>query len=249
MRFSLLHPSRQRLAMAERAIVEWTGNQSGAHAIDYVLSIDDDDDVAGYRALAERRGVRLAVNANRSVVEAANAAARVATGEVLIVVSDDFGCPVGWDAALAAVLGDRRDAAVLVHDGGEARILTLPIVGRALYERLGYVYHPAYVSLFCDDDLTQTAAALGCLLDARHLIFPHRHYTTGAVAYDATYAKENSNAAWWHGWRTFEKRRAARFGLLPRSPAVRARQLAIDARYLTRTYGSRVKQWLLRPTR
>jgi glycosyltransferase involved in cell wall biosynthesis len=248
-RFSLLHPSRDRQEMAARTIGEWMDNASGAHHYEYLLSIDDDDDAAGYGRLASQRGVRLLVNRNRSVVDAVNAAAKVATGEVLIVVSDDFGCPPRWDEALAQAMGERRDVAVLVHDGVEGRILTLPVVGRTLYEALGWIYHPAYVSLFCDDDLTQAAAVRGKLLDARHLVFPHRHYSTGHGVMDATYARENSHHAWWHGWRTFEKRRLEEFGLRPRTPAVRTGQLAVDLRYYVRVTGSRVKRLLrgLRP--
>jgi hypothetical protein len=232
--FSLLHPSRGRLGLAEEAIAEWSAKASGAHRVEHILSIDADDDVAGYRALAARTGVQLIVNPNRSLVDAANHAARIATGEVFIVVSDDFGCPDGWDATLAEVLGDRRDVAILVDDGVDGRILTLPIIGRALYERLGYVYHPAYFSMFVDDDLTQTAAALGKLVDARHMRFPHRHYSTGQRDIDPTYARQNSGRAWLSGWRTFERRRASNFGLQPRTLHVRARELAIDARYAMR---------------
>ena len=86
-RFSLLHPSRGRLERAAQAIGEWTARRSGAHAVEHILSVDTDDDVAGYRRVADAAGVRLVVNANRSVVDAANAAARAATGDVLIVVS------------------------------------------------------------------------------------------------------------------------------------------------------------------
>ncbi len=190
--------------------------------------------------------MQLVVNANRSIVDAVNAAARTSTGDVLVVVSDDFGCPDGWDRALAEVIGNRRDVAVLVHDGIEGRIMTLPILGRALYETLGWVYHPVYVSMFVDDDLTHTAAAMGRLVDARHLIFPHRHYSVGSSALDPTYARQNSNAAWWHGWRVIEKRRANGFGLGARTLAVRAKEVEIDVRYFVRIYGSRVKRLLLR---
>ena len=245
-RYSLLHPSRGRLERAGEAIREWTARRSGAHAVEHILSIDTDDDVPGYRRLAEATGVRLIVNVNRSLVDAVNAAARASTGDVLIVVSDDFGCPDGWDRALAEVFGERRDVAVLVHDAVQGRILTLPILGRALYETLGYVYHPAYVSMFVDDDLTLTAEAMGRLVDARHLVFPHRHYSVGRSALDPTYARQNSNAAWWHGWRVIEKRRANGFGLGARTLAVRAKEVEIDVRYFARIYGSRVKRMLLR---
>ncbi|MFN8642716.1 MAG: hypothetical protein U0802_14070 [Candidatus Binatia bacterium] len=244
--FGLLHPSRGRPDLAAQAIAEWTAKRSGEHPVDHVLSIDADDDVVGYRRVAEATGVRLVVNPNRSIVDAANAAARASTGDLLIVVSDDFGCPDGWDRALAEVVGERRDVAVLVHDEIDGRILTLPIIGRALYEELGYVYHPAYFSMFVDEDLTCTAAAMGRLVDARHLVFPHRHYSVGRSALDATYARQNSHAAWWHGWRVIEKRRASNFGLDSRTLAVRLKELEIDLRYLVRTCGSRAKRVFVR---
>jgi hypothetical protein len=243
--YSLLHPSRGRVRAAEQAIAEWMGKAGGNHSIEYLLSVDSDDDVEGYRALAERRGVQLVVGGNRSIVDAVNRAAGAANGEVLIVVSDDFGCPERWDDQLATVLGGRRDVAVLVHDGVDARILTLPIVGRALYELLGYVYYPAYISMLCDDDLTETVRGLGKLIDARHLLFPHRHHSRGGQPFDATYARQNSSAAWRVGWRVFEKRRVSAFGQRPRSARVRASEILVDLRYWLRV-AYRGISWLAR---
>jgi glycosyltransferase involved in cell wall biosynthesis len=218
LRFSLLHPSRNRTRLAERALREWTGKSSGTNEIEYILSIDsDDDDVEGYRRLAAGAGARILVQANRSLVQAANRAAEKSTGDILIVVSDDFGCPALWDVEIAAVVGNRRDVAVLVHDGIDGRILTLPILGRDLYQQLGYVYHPDYFSLYCDDDLTRSTELLGKLVDARHLLFPHRHYSIGATPLDGTYLRGNDRAAWQRGRRTFEQRKAVRFGLGPRT--------------------------------
>src|SRR4051794_3035839 len=136
-RSSLIHPSRNRLRMAEGAIHEWTTKFSGGNEYEYILSIDeDDDDIPGYRRMAERLAVRLLIHRNRSIVDAVNRGAEQATGDVFIVVSDDFGCPEQWDAHLASVLGERRDAAVLINDGGGGQLLTLPIVGCELYRQL-----------------------------------------------------------------------------------------------------------------
>jgi glycosyltransferase involved in cell wall biosynthesis len=245
MRFSLLHPSRNRLQMAEAAIAEWTSKASGQHAIEYIVSIDrDDDDVEGYRALARRRGVKLLINNNRSLVDAVNRAAERSSGEVLIVVSDDFGCPQAWDEALAAIIGERRDVAVLVHDGVDGRIMTLPIIGRELYVDLGYVYHPAYFSMYVDDDLTAVALRLGKLIDARQLVFQHRHYTRIGTPIDATYARQNSGAAYLSGRRTFEKRRLADFDLTPRTPLIWVKQLLVDLAYHARMLASRAKHFV-----
>jgi glycosyltransferase involved in cell wall biosynthesis len=246
MLISLVHPSRGRVDRAAAAIDEWRSQAAGTHAIEHILSVDDDDpDLSGYRSLAERAGSRLIEHPNRRMVEAMNRGAVAATGGLLVGMSDDFGCPPGWDDSLAALVRERARAAILVDDGIDARILTIPILTRALYEQIGYLYHPAYVSMFADDDLTETARRLDALIDARHLRFPHRHFHVNPAVDDATYARQNSNSAWWHGWRVFEKRKLEGFGTGRRTLGVRRRQLQIDIYYYGRTIGSRIKQTCL----
>ncbi len=216
MTFSLVHPSRGRVERAEEAIVEWAAKRSGAHVVEHTLSIDSDDPAAdAYVALAARRGVQLVQWPNRTLVEAANTGAARARGDVLIVLSDDFGCPAAWDTTLAALVASRRRAAVLVHDGISGRTMTLPILTRDYYRELGYVYAQEFRSLFADDDLTATAAHDGALIDARHVMFPHRHYSAGLSARDATYARQNMRANWWHGWMLFRERSLMRAGVPP----------------------------------
>ena len=245
--FSLIHPSRQRLDRAEAAIHEWRGNASGHHPIEYFLSVDEDDaDLEGYRDLATRLQVRLVVGSNRSLVDAVNRAAALTRGDVLIVVSDDFGCPRHWDDALAGIAGTRRDMAIQVHDGNGATRLTLPIVGCALYKRLGYIYYPGYFSMFADDDLTGVARSLGALVDAHHLQFPHRHYLFGLAEADATYARQNALDKWWAGWRLHETRVATEFGQASLTPALAWRLLGINAYYWMRMARARVRLWWIR---
>jgi hypothetical protein len=246
MRFSLVHPSRQRAERAEQALLEWRRNGSGRHELEHILSVDSDDpELARYEGLAARHASRLIVGPNRSVVDAANRGAAAATGDLLVVVSDDFGCPQDWDAALAQVAGERRDLAIHVGDGQAAPQMTLPVVGRELYRRLGYVYHPSYFSMFADDDITGVASALGLLVDARQLVFPHRHFSFGLSEFDATYRRQNANDKWWLGWRVFAKRRATAFGLRPPSLRLKVQLLRIDLYYAFRVGGSRVRGlWL-----
>lgn len=218
MKISLLHPSRNRAAPADAAVAEWLGKCSGRHAIEYILSIDDSDgQIAEYRQVARRHGARLIIHPNRNYVEASNRAALVATGDLLVIVSDDFGCPPGWDDALALAVGDQRDVAVLIDDGLGARTMTLPIVGRTFYQRTGYLLFPGYIHLFSDNDLEEAARRLGKLIDARHLLFPHRHYTAGASPHDETY--RNSDGSWGQGERMLAKRRMRDFDIRP--PTIR----------------------------
>ena len=245
MQFSLIHASRGRPRMAEQAILEWTGKCSGQNTYEYILSADADDaGIDAYRELAARLGIRLVVDVNRSAVEAWNRAAARTSGDVLVAVSDDFGCPEEWDLALEAAIGDRRDVAVLVHDGVEGRIMTLPIVDRAWYERYGYILYPEYRHMFCDDDLTHLARATGRLVDARRLVFPHRHHTAGLSPEDDTYRHGGSDLGWWRDQRVYAKRAAAHFGLRPRSIRLFVAERRVDALYVVHIAGSTAKRWL-----
>ncbi len=240
-KISLVHPSRGRVERAEAAAQEWASRARGPHAREHLLSVDDDDPaLAGYRALAERAHLTLLSGPNRTMVEAVNRAAALASGDLIVVVSDDFGCPEGWDDLLAGVA--RPGSAVFVHDAIAGRIMTLPVLTRAFYERVGHVYHPAYLSLWADDELTAVAAQSGALVDARHLVFPHRHFHADPGVFDPTYAWQNRAEAWWHGWRVFEQRKLTAFGTRPRTVAVRLSEARIAAYAALRRTASRLRQ-------
>jgi hypothetical protein len=241
-RFSLIHPSRGRVDAAQRAIREWTGHAARPDRIEYLLSVDESDDQNAYRGVAEHEGVRLVVGPNRSPVDAVERAARLAVGRILIVVSDDFGCPTGWDDQLLAVTDGLSGFGVLVHDGMDARIMTLPIIDRVMYERLGHLYCPRYLSMFADDDLTEAVRRFGHLIDARHLLFPHRHVTVGLAPDDDTYRRQHRVEVWWQGWRMFQRRKATNFGRARWTPGVIGRVAAIDAYYFGRFTLSRLRR-------
>lgn len=247
MTITLIHPSRQRLRLADKAIDEWRRQASGGHELEHILSVDaDDPDLEGYRALAARHGSRLIVGPNQTMVEAVNRGAAAATGDVLVSISDDFGCPPHWDAAIVEAIGDRREAALWVHDGIHGRIMTLPVLSRAFYQRLGYVYHPAYISMYADDDLTEVARREHAIVDVRdRLVFPHRHASVDLGEADATHARQNSGRSWWHGWRVFEHRRIDGFVDARRDWPSRAKHARIDIYYAIRTTGARLRHlWL-----
>jgi hypothetical protein len=184
------------------------------------------------------------VGRNRSIVDAVNHAAALSRGDLLVVVSDDFGCPPSWDLSLEAVVGARRNVAVLVDDAAASQIMTLPIVDREYYESCGFIYYPGYISMFCDDDLTEQARQTGRLIDARHLTFPHRHFVTGAAPVDATYERQGRGLAWLEGRRVLARRRATKFGAAPPTASLTLRLLAIDVHAAGRLLGSRIKRRL-----
>jgi len=165
-------------------------------------------------------------------VDGVNTAAAASTGRILIVNADDqFACE-GWDTKLSSftVPGGYnliRDSnlefwpfVIEVSTGTpqehERGIMVMPILSRARYESLGYVFFPAYESMYADNDFCEHARQDGMVIDARHLMFPHRHpLFDPAVKSDAAYEAQNRKEAYALGQNLLMRRRASHFGKEP----------------------------------
>jgi len=100
-----------------------------------------------------------------------------------------------------------------VNDGITVKKLTIPIMNREAYAKLGYVYHPDYVSMFADDDLRKTALQHGLYYNGTDIMIEHRHYSVKKSKYDKTYQSENSRTAWRIGEKIFFERAKHKFPL------------------------------------
>lgn len=185
----------------------------------------------------ERTGDRVVWNTKRRCyVDGVNTAAQAATGRILIVNADDQWPCDGWDQQLWAeirlnyMIADHellltRDFVVEVSTNTpsehERGILVMPILSRARYERLGYVFYPEYESMYADNEFCEHARQDAVVIDARHLVFPHRHPLFDASARvpgktwretDEAYAAQNRDEAFTLGKRIFEYRKRIGFG-------------------------------------
>jgi glycosyltransferase involved in cell wall biosynthesis len=206
MKISIVHPSRNRVKMATEAVKQW--KKAG---VEYILSVDYSDtaeNYIGYQEIAKKNKLKLAINHNKNCVDAVNAGAKQSSGDWIVVVSDDFNCPENWVEKLREVVGFDSDEprVILINDGISQNILSLPIMNRKAYEMLGYIYYPKYSSMFADTDLFAMAKSWGWLIDARHLLFEHNHFTNGKNETDEAYLRQNQGAFWAIGKALFERR-------------------------------------------
>lgn len=215
---SLLHPSRGRPEKSFNNSREWI--EKAGCEVELIVSIDSSDNWRPYFDLytpcphdAKPPYWRLHMNDNSSVVEATNRAAKEAKGDILVYLSDDFKCPDNWGlSVLKEFEGEDRPLLLKVDDvlqKFEVPVLTIPIMNRKLYERLGYFWHPEYKSMFVDEDLYWTSRKLGALKFAEHLKFPHEHPANGKAPDDEIYRRSAAN--WEQGKGVFAKRRAMGF--------------------------------------
>lgn len=221
MKITLLHPSRGRAQEARKAINNWFSKSSKVIQIEYILSIDNDDIQADtYKYIAPKSAVNfksyLLISTNNSVVEATNKAAEIATGDILIYLSDDFNCPSNWDLQIleAVVNYPSRPWLLKVDDCLQkftADVLTIPIMSRKLYQKLGYFWHPSYKSMFVDQDLYYVCKNNNWMIMAPHLKFEHMHHCVGKAKKDETYIRSEAN--WQQGQELYNKRKQQNFPL------------------------------------
>jgi glycosyltransferase involved in cell wall biosynthesis len=130
-------------------------------------------------------------------IAAMNLAAKYATGDLIVCISDDFECFPGWDEALKNEVKGKKDFVLQVDDGVRAKgcdtrnIVSFPIMDKTYYSRYGFVYHPSYKHHYADEELFRVALATGKLIRS-DLVFKHVHYINGARK-DLTYQKNSKH--------------------------------------------------------
>jgi glycosyltransferase involved in cell wall biosynthesis len=189
--------------------------QAADHPFEYLIAIDDDDpERIAYEASFNNLPLphaRLLVGQSRNCVQAINLAAAASTGDVLVVVSDDFELPPHWDTLILEATEGKREWLLKTWDGQEPWIATLPTMDRTLYERLGYIYHPAYVHMFADTHLSSLCDYLGVTLYRLDIHIPHWHYSTAKNPKDALNVRADSTFA--HGMQIYLDHHRNNYGL------------------------------------
>lgn len=210
MKITIIHPSRGRYKQASTTIRNWLSRAKNPDDIEYILSVDTDD-CDGYYTECDNQPIYVHVNPNKTAIEAINVAAKEAKGDLLIVVSDDFDCPVHWDGDLLKALKGKTDFLVKTDDGCQPWIITLPILDRVYYDRFGYVYNPSYNHLFCDTEMSHVGALLGRTITLP-IKFPHNHYTQrGGQLKDAI--NDKNDATWAQGEEVYLRNLKNNFGI------------------------------------
>jgi len=189
--FSILHTSARPDKW--RAVYDdWMTKTVHPEDVEYVLCIDprwgfDLKDMSPYDTPLDN--ILVVQNTmRRCYVDGVNIAAKASTGLILIVNADDqFACR-DWDRDIQGISAQQigtmvdicaRPWVIEVSTGTpqehERAIMVMPILSRARYEQQGWVFFPEYESMFADNDFCETARQDGVVIDARHLMFPHRH--------------------------------------------------------------------------
>lgn len=196
-------------------------NLSKDKSIQYLISIDQDDYSMNNKQVIEsltHPNIILNIGSSISKVHAYNRGiVDNFIWDILVVSSDDMVCiKEGWDEIIKQNMKHHfkdTDGVLWFNDGYVGNKLnTLPIIGRYYYERFGYVYHPTYASLFCDNEFMEIANKLGKQIYIEETLFRHDHYANNSKIKCDDLMKRNEGF-YYRDKKNYESRKKINFGL------------------------------------
>lgn len=202
-RIALIHATRGRPEQASKCRKAWHDLAEFPEQIEHVFAIDSDDK----ESAPLRRFHHVVVPAGGGCVRAWNFAAGICTAPVYIQLSDDWIPTPKWDSEIIARIGDLSQPKVLAISDGHRKdnLLCMAIMTRKYYEQDWFMFHPDFTGVYSDNHFTDTAYARGAVIEARDIVFEHKHPAFETAKMDATYAAQNNPARYRQGLEVFNR--------------------------------------------
>ena len=129
-------------------------------------------------------------------------------------MSDDMRMTVnGWDEIIRGEIKHyfpQGDAYLHFREKDTRELLNvMEIMDRRFYERFGFVYHPSYKSLWCDNEKTELAKMLGAYRYINFEIFVHENPAYGYQPRDEMFDAQQN--LWGVDEENYNKRKAINF--------------------------------------
>lgn len=184
MKFLFCYPTRSRPRVFKQNLNNYYRMLSNRHECHFHILMDSSDETMSLdrmsRFLSSFRKLTWTYSDCTTKIQACNCSVHSTEFDIMVLVSDDMEPEVkGFDDVIyrdmmASFPG--LDGALHYNDGGISgdQVITLSIIGVNLYKYFGYVYHPDYVSLFCDQEFTDVVRALGKVSYNPRVIVRHK---------------------------------------------------------------------------
>lgn len=159
-------PSKSRPRLFASTFAKWYADES----VRFLITLNRDDETLGEYirtlALYDQSRIKIRQTDVKSKIEAVNDGVAEEDWELCILAADDM-LPQfeNYNTHVKRLFTENfpdGDGVLHLNDGirGEG-LNTLPILDRRYFDRTGYIYHPAYTSVFADDEFTEVSRRLG----------------------------------------------------------------------------------------
>ncbi len=229
MKISVIHPTA-RVSPSEAfpqgwyaAYAQYMATCSCPDDIEYIIVVHESRLEEFWENLVSngwkiRAGVARAVNnvGRDCVVDQLNAAAKYATGDIIMGTMDDLVAPQGWDRIVLDAferegVTPESDALLVMSSGATPqRDLEIMVCGaftRTRYKRIGYALDPDFESMYADNWFAMQArkdeaAGVTKIITRLDILFEHKHPSLGKGTSDTVYEQQNHADAYAKGLKT-----------------------------------------------
>lgn len=218
-------PSRGRPERFFKALDSIVLNLACDYAYHISCTLDEDDTTMNndevVSKIAAYKNTSISWGTSKTKVHAINRGMppMVVPWDILVNFSDDMRITVyGFDEIIRQeMLQHFSDTDGYLHfpeKDSMAALCVLTICGRKYYGRFGYIYHPAYKSLFCDNEQMEVAKMLGKYVYVPYMIFEHRNpaYSHYGEEKDEMFEAQQQ-VGWTIDQQTYNRRKEKNFDL------------------------------------
>lgn len=201
-------PTRTRPAKFLQVLEQYIMMATDTANIHFLITYDNDDLTMNNSAILDRLksfpNVTAIGGSSKNKIDAINRDMDKApiAWDICVLASDDMICQKqGWDQDIRIGFEQAypdTDGTLWFWDGDPAtqkgNLCTMCILGKKYYDRFGYIYHPDYTSLWCDNEYTLVAQQLEKMRFFQEVLFKHVHFSnTANLKPDALMQKTQSH--------------------------------------------------------
>lgn len=226
MKILIKFPTRERPERFYKVLQGYIENSIDPGQTRYVITLDSDDPrLNQYLQVQEQvkeeyPDLAITWNIGKSTgkINAVNRDMDEYVGwDILLLASDDMVCQQkGWDEVIREnMINYYPDTdGVLFFSDGHQNLNTMPILGFKYFKRFGYIYHPDYISLWCDNEFQDVADKLNRQTRFEDVLFEHQIWFNGKEWADTKDELSNKEQKFYsQDKQTFEKHKKLNFGL------------------------------------
>lgn len=214
------YPSRNRPQRFFQSLDSLYNNLDDPDNFLISCTLDEDDLTMANDIVVERikqyKNTQIEWGLSKSKVDAVNRSMPNYDWDICIVHSDDMVFNIyGFDTMIRVdAMTHFIDSDFLLHypdQDAKEYLATMYIGGRKFYERFGYIYHPSYKSLWCDNEIMTIAQMLGKYKYLGYQINVHLNAAYGHMERDALFDEQQGH--WNDDEINFYERKARNFDL------------------------------------
>jgi len=186
MKFLFKYPSMKRPDWFLQTLEKYYSMLSGKNQYRFLITLNSNDKTMNNpkmrRSMDKFPNLVYRYGKHKTKVEAINADMKGEEFDILFLISDDM-IPMkpGFDLIISELMKKHfpdMDGALHFPDGccnkTKENAITLTIMGKKLYDKFGYIYHPIYKSFACDNEFRDEVYRMGKVVFIPDVIVEHK---------------------------------------------------------------------------